>query len=362
MSKLWIVVLLVNSVTYTCHAVCLYILSDHKRGKAFSVAGSIIFWILCMLLCVFATTHKNSNFYWFITNFDVILMITLIALTTTGPISKSVFIVCAYGMYFYFTMIPCELTLRLLPDPWRFIPYAPIRIFMYVLLMVYWVKRGQNVFERATENIENKRWILLATFSALTLFSVTVVMTRLLMLNKGEGFWEYAISLCVLLVAMGGYVLTIHLMAILNDEHENRMIRERENQLLAELNSQKSFVEQAKQARHDLRHHNRLLLEFLDKGDLEGLRNYLAKYDLDIDKSSSDFFCENTVANAMIRRAANYAKNAGFSFSCEAQIPKNIPLSDTEICVLLGNLFENAIKSCNKCTEFYKNSQNEQNS
>ena len=288
-------------------------------------------------------------------------MLTLIALTTSGPFAKSVFMVCTYGMYFYFTMIPCELTLRLLPDPWRFIPYAPIRIIMYVLLVAYWLKRGRDVFEKATENIENSRWILLAAFSVLALFSVTFVMTRLLMINKNEGFWEYAISLCMLLVAMGGYMLVIHLMAILNDEHENRMIRERENLLLTELNAQKAFVEQAKQARHDLRHHNRLLLEFLDKGDFEGLRNYLAKYDLDIDKASPDFFCENTVANAMIRRAANYAKNAGFSFSCEAQIPKNIPLSDTEICVLLGNLFENALKSCNKCAEFYKNSQNTQN-
>ena len=349
MSKLWLIVLIVNSVTYACHAVCLYILSDHKRGRAFSVAGSAVLWISCMALCAFATSHRSSDFYWFITNFDVILMLTLVALTTSGPISKSVFMVCTYGMYFYFTMIPCELTLRFLPNPWRFIPYAPIRIVMYALLVAYWVKRGRAMFEKATENIENRRWILLAAFSALALFSVTFVMTRLLMLNKDEGFWEYAISICMLLVSTGAYVLIIHLMAVLNEEHENRMIRGREKVLRNELEAEKKFIELARQNRHDLRHHNRLLLEFLDKGDVEGLRSYLCEYDTNLENQSLDMFCENIVANAMIRRTANYAKTFGIDFSCEAHIPAAIPLSDTEICVIFGNLLENAVESCKKC-------------
>ena len=349
MSKLWLIVLLVNGVTYACHAVCLYILSDHKRGKAFSVAGSAVLWLLCMGLCAFAARHRNSGFYWFITNFDTVLMLTLFALTTSGPLAKSVFMVCTYGIYFYFTMIPCELTLRLLPSPWRLIPYAPVRIIMYVLLVQWWVRRGRGMFEKATGRIENRRWLLLATFSVTSLFSVTFVMTRLLMLNRDEGFWEYAISLCTLLVATGAYVLIIHLMAILSDEHENRMMHERERQLLAELNAQKMFVEQTRQNRHDLRHHNRLLLDFLDKGDTEGLRAYLAEYDLSLDTNLPDFFCENTVANAMIRHAKGYAEKAGFGFSCGAQIPARLPLSDTELCVLLGNLLENALEACRKC-------------
>ena len=346
MGKLWLIVLLVNSVTYACHAVCLYILSDHKRGKAFSVAGSAVLWISCMALCVFATSHRSSNFYWFITNFDVILMLTLVALTTSGPVAKSVFMVCTYGLYFYFTMIPCELTLRLLPNPWRFVPYIPIRIAMYVLLVLYWVKRGRTLFEKATENIENHRWIPLATFSVTALFCVTFVMTRLLMLNKDEGFWEYAISLCMLLVATGAYVLIIRLLAILNDEHENRMMREREKLLLTELNAQKTFVEQAKQNRHDLRHHNRLLLDFLDKNDAEGLRAYLNQYEASLDAHTLPAFCENMVANALLRRTASKCAQDGIAFSCTAVIPATLPLSDTDTCVFFGNLLENAYESC----------------
>ena len=342
MTKFWLIVLGVNAVTYACHAVCLYILSDHKRGKAFSVAGSAVFWLLCMRLCAFATSHQQSDFYWFITNVDVVLMLTLFALTTSGSLAQSVFMVCTYGIYFYFTMIPCELTLRLLPDPWRFIPYAPVRIVMYVLLMVYWVRRGRDVFERATGRIEDRRWILLGTFSVTALFCVTFVMTRLLMLNANEGFWEYAISLCMLLAVTSAYVLIIRLMAILNDEHENRMIREREKLLLSELNAQKAFVEQTKQNRHDLRHHTAILRDLVEQGNMPALKTYLGDYEHSLTEQTFDAWCQNTVVNALLRSLYARCAQDGIALDCQIQIPEQLPLSATDTCVLFGNLLENA--------------------
>ncbi len=341
--------LFVNSVTYGCHAVCLYLLSDHKRGKAFSVAGSVVLWLLCMGLCAFATSHQNSSFYWFITNIDILLMLALFALTTSGSFARSVFMVFTYGIYFYFTMIPCELTLRFLPHPWRFVPYAPIRLLMYVLLIMYWMRRGRNMFERATGHIEKPRWIMLGAFSVIALFSVTFVMTRLLMLNANEGFWEYAISVSMLLVTASAYVLIIRIMAVLNDENENRMIREREKLLLSELNAQKAFVEQARQNRHDLRHHTAMLRDLLRQNDREALGIYLGEYERTLGEQGLDSYCENTVVNALLRTLHSRATQNGFSFDCEAQIPEQLPLSATSVCVLFGNLFENAYEATCAC-------------
>ena len=306
------------------------------------MAGSIILWILCMLLCVFATSHQQSNFYWFITNFDTVLMIILFALTTRDGLAKSVFMVCMYGIYFYFTMIPCELSLRLLPSPWRFVPYAPIRVLMYVLLMLFWTRTGRDVFERATGKIEGRRWISLSVFAVTASVCVTVVMTRLLMLNKDEGFWEYAISLCMLITVASAYVLIIRLMAILNDEHENRIIREREKMLLAELEAQKCFVEQAREKRHDLRHHTAILREFLARGDTEALGSYLGEYEKSLLEQGLESWCENTVVNAMLRFLYERCTKSGISLDCEARIPEELPLSATDLCVLFGNLLENA--------------------
>ena len=169
------------------------------------------------------------------------------------------------------------------------------------------------------------------------------------MLNTQDRAWDFAISASILLTVISAYVIIINIMGFLNEENEIRIIREREELLRNELEAEQKFIESSRQNRHDLRHHNRLLLDFLDKGDLAGLRAYLAEYDLSLDKNSSDFFCDNIVSNAMIRRAKDYAEKLGFGFSCEAQIPSELPLSNTETCVLLGNLLENALVSCKMC-------------
>lgn len=272
-------------------------------------------------------------------------MILLLASTSSGCLARSVFVVCSYDIYFFVTMIPCELALRLLPNPWRFLPYAPIRAAMYILLAVYWVRRGREVFERATARIEKNRWLPLCVFSVVSLLCVTLVMSRLLMLNSDEGFWEYAISLCMLIVVLGAYVLIIRLMAILNNENETRMIREREKLLLSELNAQKAFVEQARQNRHDLRHHTAMLRDFLAHNDTKALADYLGKYESALGEQGLDSWCENTVVNALLRSLSSRCAQSGITLDCAARIPEQLPLSPTDVCVLFGNLLENAFEA-----------------
>ena len=62
----------------------------------------------------------------------------------------------------------------------------------------------------------------------------------------------------------------------------------RQRILETELERYDDYLISAKQNRHDLRHHNTLLSEFLAEGDIDGARTYLAQCDEILKKSTPD--------------------------------------------------------------------------
>lgn len=351
MSTLGIATLVVNFTTTICYASGLFVLSDKKDGALASVLRLAVFFLFIMGLCVFAVLHHRRDFYWFINYIEIFAMLAVFSLDSSGCFAKKLFLVTAFANWFFVTMIPCEATLQYLPYPFCYYFYAPIRLALYAALIVFWLKRGRAKFEKATEQITPKRWALLCVFSVTSILCMYLTFTRLLMLNTKDTIWDYAISAGIMLTVISAYVIIIKMIEFLNEENEMRIIRGREKVLREELEAEQKFIELSRQNRHDIRHHNRLMIEFLNKGDTEGLRKYLAEYDSSIENNSTDFFCENIVANAMIRRAKDAAEQYGIGFFCEAEIPARLPLSDTETCVLLGNILENAIEACKKCKD-----------
>lgn len=326
----------------------MFIISDRKNGSLVSALRMGAFWLVCVGLCAFAVTHKQQNLYWFITNFDTLLMIAVFALDSSGFFAKKVFMMTAYGIYFYVTMIPCDACFEFLPAAYSYIPYSPIRMTMYALLMLFWVKKGRAIFEKATEHISSKRWIQLCFFSVPVIFCVTFSMTHLIMLNRADTVWDYLISASILIIVISAYVVIIQMMAFLNSESDQRILNERIGLLQFELDSEEQFVELAKKNRHDLRHHNRVLLDYLEKNDTEGIRSYLEQYEKSLDETIFVDFCANPIANALLRRTAARCAENKIAFTCAAVIPENLPLSLTDTTVLFGNLLENSYHACLK--------------
>ena len=71
--------------------------------------------------------------------------------------------------------------------------------------------------------------------------------------------------------------------------------------LKAEIESYDSSLEAARINRHDLKFHNSLIKEMLDKNDIEGAKKYLSQYDSLIEESKPQNYCENSIVNALLR-------------------------------------------------------------
>lgn len=85
---------------------------------------------------------------------------------------------------------------------------------------------------------------------------------------------------------------------------------------------------------------------YLADGNLDALREYLARYNESLPNDSLIRFCENTAANAVLLYFSQQAKENDVDFIAQVEIPEDIFISDTDLSVLFGNLIENALEAC----------------
>lgn len=119
--------------------------------------------------------------------------------------------------------------------------------------------------------------------------------------------------------------------------------------LLDELGVEREFVIAARRARHDLRHHDALLLELLEREQVEAAREYLQSHVGAISAVVVMDYCDNTVVNALLRITARRCEAGRIAFQAAADVPARLPLSPEETGRLFGNLLENACEACAHC-------------
>lgn len=129
----------------------------------------------------------------------------------------------------------------------------------------------------------------------------------------------------------------------------NRNARlQQENQLLSmqqqRYESLKTAVEEARQAWHDMRHQFHQISALAETGNLEGLKDYLAKTVSRIPNLDMRF-CENRAADSVIGYYCALAKREDIPFRAKLDLPQVLPVDEIDMCLVLSNLLENALEA-----------------
>ena len=102
--------------------------------------------------------------------------------------------------------------------------------------------------------------------------------------------------------------------------------------------------------RHDLRHHLTVIQELADK-DNQPLQDYLSTLISDIPSAEASF-CENKAVNAVVAHHAALCQKNHISLTAELAVPEQTGnVTEGDLCVIFGNLLENALEACCRMTE-----------
>lgn len=105
-------------------------------------------------------------------------------------------------------------------------------------------------------------------------------------------------------------------------------------------------IAENRRARHDFRQHLRVIQDCVKRGDLEDLKSYLAEYEKQFPSHSDHIYCNSYAVNAILAFYADKAENHNIRLDVKIQISDTPVIPETEFCVLLGNLLENALDAC----------------
>lgn len=159
------------------------------------------------------------------------------------------------------------------------------------------------------------------------------------------------------------YFLFPFIYRTLNEKHETLSIQTTLEQQLASAEDQISLLNEAhtemKLFRHDIRHRTVMLNSLLDNGDIDHAKNLLREVVTELDSITPKKFCENEMINLLCSSYSNKAKQRNIGFTTKALLPKELPLSDAELCSMISNGLENALHAAshtdvvNKWMDFY---------
>ena len=185
-------------------------------------------------------------------------------------------------------------------------------------------------------------WVLPMVFILLNLF---ITPRYQITLRTGRVLQVYIVMSIALLFLMFMFNAIFLLMA--NSLNRNARLQQ-ENQFLSmqqqRYESLKAAIEEARQARHDMRHQLNQISALAEAGDLDNLKAYLAKTvsripDLDMN------FCENRAADSVVGHYCALAKRENIPYSVQIDLPECLPVDEINLCLVLSNLLENALEA-----------------
>lgn len=105
--------------------------------------------------------------------------------------------------------------------------------------------------------------------------------------------------------------------------------------------------------RHDLRHHLHYLSTCIAENHTDEAQAYITKINSDVEAVHVVQYCENTTVNLLLSAYVSQANNCNIPIEIYAVVPLDISMQATDICVILGNGIENAIRACKKIENEY---------
>ncbi len=107
-------------------------------------------------------------------------------------------------------------------------------------------------------------------------------------------------------------------------------------------------IAQTRTARHDLRQHLNLIQAYLQTGDNTALADYITAYGKTLPPDTNEIFCQNYAVDVIVRYYAEQARQKGIAFETHLDLPSQLAVAEPDLCVLLGNLLENAWEACDQ--------------
>ena len=121
-----------------------------------------------------------------------------------------------------------------------------------------------------------------------------------------------------------------------------------QEQLLSLQQTQHEQLVRHMEETREIRQHLNVMGAYLEQKDTGGAKAYLDAYARTLPADIRRTFTKNFALNAVCLSYGEEARKYEIDYDVELDFPEHLPVSEPELCALLGNLLENAVDACRK--------------
>ena len=129
-------------------------------------------------------------------------------------------------------------------------------------------------------------------------------------------------------------------------ERENQLIQMNHRLLERQIEILEESVESGRRIRHDVRHHNAVIAEYVRRGQKDELLQFLKEYDRETNQGAAETICANSAVNNILSAYTRKAENEQIRVRLDIEIGKNLAIPNIDLVTILANAYENAIYAC----------------
>lgn len=176
------------------------------------------------------------------------------------------------------------------------------------------------------------------------IFSAIVILLYLGILLLGvyyDGFIAGGIAALI-------FVLLEYLLQRIMKREENKTIIYQNKLMKQQMDEIENIYMTMRGWRHDYHNHLQSLKGYLSLNKVDQMKNYLNELETDLDSIDTLYHSGNLQLDSILNAKLAIAEKGQIRIHCDASIPPQLHVSDLDLCVILGNLLDNAIESCRK--------------
>ncbi len=150
-------------------------------------------------------------------------------------------------------------------------------------------------------------------------------------------------------ICVAGSVVLCMLLLFFNERRNEKKLSEYEEKLVAsQLDEMNQLYMTMRGWRHDYHNHMQKIRAHLALGEYDQVQEYINLMETELDAVDIRYKSGNTGVDAMLNSKLTLAEKKGLRIKCDAELPKKLSCNPVDLCVLLGNLIDNAIEACEK--------------
>lgn len=327
---------------FVFHSISLYILFPSRCSRAKTAVVLFGMFLLSFAIC-WMTVRLSTSFFClgFSLVLTVLIAIATIRFLSVYDISKTLFLFLLYAQAFIISM-----TLSAFISQRFFGGSSPSVLFTRTVLhigiiILCAVLRGK--FRLLVQGVIHGWWPL--DFVEVLCFAYTSFFV-LRIFDEPYGKSELISFLLFLMIIIAVYVVFYHTIRYMYLAGEQEKYELQSRYLLEQMKAMQDSLSETRRLRHDARHHNLQIVEYVKNGETDALLNYLGDYEKEADSSLTGRICENLAANSILSVYARKAEKNGIAVHFDVVMEQDISISDVDIVAILANLMENAIHGC----------------